>query len=281
MPALGRKARDLYAVMGNPISHTKSPLIHQAFAQQTDQAIDYCAICVATGGFQEALWQFRARGGKGLNVTLPFKQDAYRLAGEVSAGAQRAGAANTLWFDSKERIHAENTDGIGLVHDIVVNHQRSLRGQRILLLGAGGAARGVMAPLLAEDPAGVWLVNRTVAKAEELARLFGDLGEIRPLGYERLAGNRFDLVINATSASLHGGLPPLPSDLLAPRACCYDMMYGAEDTPFVRWARNQGAQQAVDGLGMLVEQAAVSFYLWRGVKPDTQAVIAELRERAG
>ncbi|MGH8659480.1 MAG: shikimate dehydrogenase [Gammaproteobacteria bacterium] len=275
------QTRDLYAVMGNPVSHTKSPQIHQAFAQQTDQAIDYCAICVATGGFEEALWQFRARGGKGLNVTLPFKQEAYRLAGEVSATAQRAGAANTLWFDSKDQIHAENTDGIGLVHDIVVNHQRSLSGQRILLLGAGGAARGVMAPLLGEDPAGVWLVNRTVAKAEELARLFGDLGKIRPLGYERFAGNRFDVIINATSASLQGGLPPLAPDLLAPGACCYDMMYGDEDTPFVRWARKQGAQQAVDGLGMLVEQAAAAFYLWRGVRPDTQAVIAKLRERAG
>ncbi len=281
MPALETQTRDLYAVMGNPVSHTKSPQIHQAFAQQTDQAIDYCAICVATGGFEEALWQFRARGGKGLNVTLPFKQEAYRLAGEVSATAQRAGAANTLWFDSKDQIHAENTDGIGLVHDIVVNHQRSLSGQRILLLGAGGAARGVMAPLLGEDPAGVWLVNRTVAKAEELARLFGDLGKIRPLGYERFAGNRFDVIINATSASLQGGLPPLAPDLLAPGACCYDMMYGDEDTPFVRWARKQGAQQAVDGLGMLVEQAAAAFYLWRGVRPDTQAVIAKLRERAG
>ncbi len=280
MPALGTKTHDLYAVMGNPISHSKSPQIHRAFAEQTAQAIDYCAICVAAGGLEDALRQFRARGGKGINVTLPFKQDASRLAGEVSEGVRRAGAANTLWFDSKDKIHAENTDGIGLVQDIVVNHQRSLRGQRILLLGAGGAARGVMAPLLAEEPAGIWLVNRTDAKAEELARLFGDLGEIRCLGYERLAGNRFDLIINATSASLQGGLPPLPAGLLAPGACCYDMMYGAEATPFVRWARNEGAAQALDGLGMLVEQAAVSFYLWRGVRPDTQAVIGKLRKPA-
>jgi shikimate dehydrogenase len=278
---VGRKTPDLYAVMGNPISHTKSPQIYQAFARQTQQAIEYRAICVPTGGFEEALWQFRASGGKGVNVTLPFKQDAHRLAGVVSAGTERAGAANTLWFDSEGEIHAENTDGIGLVHDIVVNHRRSLREQRILLLGAGGAARGAMAPLLAEDPAGIWVVNRTVAKAEELARIFRDLGEVCPLEYERLAGNRFDVLINATSASLQGRVPPLSSDLLAPGALCYDMMYGAGDTPFVRWARNQGVEQAIDGLGMLIEQAAVSFYLWRGVRPDTRTVIAGLRERSG
>lgn len=275
-----RAARlDRYAVMGNPISHSKSPEIHRAFAEQTGQPMSYGAIHVALGVFEAAVRRFQDEGGKGLNVTLPFKQEAYRVASQPSDRVHRAGAANTLWFAAKGKVHADNTDGIGLVQDILVNHRRPLRGQCILMLGAGGAARGVLAPLLAEKPTGVWVANRTVSKAEELAKLFADLGAVYPLGYERLGGKQFDLVINATSASLQGEIPPLPARLLAPGAWCYDMMYGDSDTPFLRWARSQRTEYAVDGLGMLVEQAASSFYLWRGIRPDTRPVIASLRCR--
>ncbi|HXH03718.1 MAG TPA: shikimate dehydrogenase [Candidatus Competibacteraceae bacterium] len=270
---------DQYAVMGNPIAHSESPRIHSLFAAQTGQRLAYRAILVDTapGAFAAAVRAFRDEGGKGLNVTLPFKQDAWVLAEVLSARAERAGAVNTLHFRDDGVIYGDNTDGAGLVRDLAVNHGLRLEGSRILLAGAGGAARGVLAPLLAEKPAGVIVANRSADKASELALRFSDLGPVSGGGYAELAGRRFDLIINATAAGLSDEVPPLPEDVLAAGGVCYDMVYGSSPTAFVRWGQAHGARLALDGLGMLVEQAAESFLLWRGVRPDTAPVLAALR----
>jgi len=271
-----------YAVMGNPINHSKSPMIHTLFAQQTQQSIEYTAIHVDLGGFDQAVGNFKASGGKGLNVTVPFKEEAWALANERSDRAERAGAVNTLKFID-DKILGENTDGIGLVNDLTVNHGCDLKDKRILLLGAGGAARGVIAPIMEQQPAEFVIANRTPDRAVGLADHFSDLAQksrcrIIGCGFPTLEGQQFDIVINATAASLKGEVPSLPNDLLNENAVCYDMMYGAKPTAFMAWATNHGASQVLDGLGMLVEQAAESFYIWRGVRPDTQSVISTIRE---
>ncbi|MEW6645940.1 MAG: shikimate dehydrogenase [Pseudomonadota bacterium] len=268
---------DRYAVMGNPIGHSKSPLIHTRFAAQTGQALSYEAILVELGDFPAAVARFRAAGGQGLNVTVPFKQEAWALARQRSRRAERAGAVNTLRWEADGSLFGDNTDGVGLVRDLKDNHGVPLAGRRLLLLGAGGAVRGVLEPLLEERPAALVIANRTVAKAEELAAAFADLGTVRASSFAALAGQQFDVVINGTAASLQGEVPPLPDGILAPGAVCYDMMYGKEPTAFLRWAMAAGAAQSADGLGMLVEQAAEAFYLWRGVRPATAEVIAALR----
>jgi shikimate dehydrogenase len=268
---------DQYAVLGNPIHHSKSPRIHALFAAQTGQFLEYRAILVEPGGFAAAVDAFRATGGRGLNITVPCKQDAWVYADVLSARAERAGAVNTLVFRDNGEAFGENTDGIGLVRDLTHNHGLALAGKRILLLGAGGAARGVVQPLLAAAPASLVIANRTPDKAAELALLFSDLSPVAGCSFPELAGRRFDLIINATAAGLKDQVPPLPADVVAPGGWCYDMMYGDEPTAFVRWAQAQGAEQAVDGLGMLVEQAAEAFLLWRGVRPETKAVLAQLR----
>jgi shikimate dehydrogenase len=268
---------DLYAVMGNPIAHSKSPRIHALFAAQTRQRMSYEAMLVELGGFEQALGNFQAHGGKGCNVTLPFKEEAWRLMDARSERAEAAGAVNTVVFRPDGSRYGDNTDGVGLVRDLKDNHGVALAGRRLLILGAGGAVRGVLGPLLAEQPASVVIANRTVPRATELARAFAAQGAVRAAGFEALAGECFDVVINGTSASLQGELPPLPAGLLAPHAWCYDMMYGAQPTVFMQWAAAQGAH-AIDGLGMLVEQAAESFALWRGVHPDTAPVIKVLRD---
>lgn len=270
---------DRYAVMGNPIAHSQSPFIHTIFAQQTQQSIDYQAILVdtAVGKFEQAVADFQRAGGKGLNVTVPFKQAAYALVKQRSSRAEKAGAINTLWFDSQGNCIGDNTDGVGLVRDLTQNNQATIAEKRLLILGAGGAVRGVLTPLLQTKPQSCTIANRTVAKAEELAQLFAEEGIIHACSYEALAGQQFDLVINGTSASLQGELPPLPIDLLAKNAWCYDMAYGKTTTPFVHWAKQQNAAVALDGLGMLVEQAAEAFHLWRGVFPETAPVIKKLR----
>ena len=268
--------KDVYGVMGNPITHSKSPRIHRLFAQQTNQRLEYTAIHVDLGGFAQAVGNFDASGGKGLNVTVPFKQEAWALVDVRSARAERAGAVNTIKFDKDQR-YGDNTDGVGLVNDLTLNQLCALQGKRILLMGAGGAARGVLAPLLEGKPGQLLIANRTPDKAVELAAAFADLGVINGCGYHELEGRQFDLVINATAASLQGELPPLPPGLLAADAVCYDMMYG-KVTPFMAWAEAHGATLVLDGLGMLVEQAAESFYLWRGVRPQTAPVIALLRK---
>ena len=266
---------DQYGVMGNPITHSKSPRIHTLFAQQTQQHLEYTAIHVDLGGFDQAVGNFDASGGKGLNITVPFKHEAYALVDERSARAERAGAVNTIKFEKNKR-YGDNTDGVGLVNDLTHNHQITLQGKRILLMGAGGAARGVLAPLLACKPTLLVIANRTPDKAVALADAFADLGKVQGCGYHELGDQQFDLVINATAASLQGELPPLPDKLLADGAVCYDMMYG-KLTPFMEWAKAHGAAQVLDGLGMLVEQAAESFFIWRGIRPETAPVITMLR----
>ncbi len=272
------KKPDEYGVMGNPIAHSKSPLIHAAFAKQTQQRMQYSALLVDLGGFPQAVGNFQANGGKGVNVTVPFKQEAWRLADELSERARLAGAVNTLVFGENNTIFGDNTDGIGLLRDIQQNHKIVLENKRILLLGAGGAARGVCLPLLEAKPTLLVVANRTVDRAIELAELFSHHGAVQGSSYQELSGKQFDLVINATSASLQGELPPLPDGLLAEESACYDMMYGAEPTPFLQWAEQQHCQKRVDGLGMLVEQAAESFERWRGIRPETELLIQQMRK---
>ncbi|MCR4331503.1 MAG: shikimate dehydrogenase [Sulfuricaulis sp.] len=267
-----------YAVMGNPVAHSKSPVIHKQFAHQFGHDIEYTALWVDTDGFAEAVEQFRAEGGKGLNITVPFKLEAYRLAANLSDRAKLAGAVNTIRFEPDGKIFGDNTDGTGLAHDLTKNLNVLLRGKKILVLGAGGAARGVLGPLLKQNPAVLVIANRTVSKAKELARTFAHFGKVEAVGYDELVGKRFDVVINGTSASLKGEVPPLPVNLFTSGAVAYDMMYGDKPTPFLEWAMLHGAETAADGLGMLVEQAAESYLLWRGVRPETKQVIAALRK---
>ncbi len=269
---------DKYAVFGNPIKHSKSPLIHAAFAAQCDQKMQYRAVRVEEDGFQRAASRFFAEGGCGLNVTLPFKVDAFEFAGRQSERARRAGAVNTLTRGADGVIEGDNTDGIGLVRDMVANLGWVVQGLRVLVIGAGGAVRGVLEPLLRERPRELLIVNRTAERADQLAREFSDLGALEGGGYELIGERQFDLVINASSAGLAGEVPDLPATLLTERSCCYDMIYGAEPTPFMRWAAHHAAWAVADGLGMLVEQAAQSFYIWRHVRPETRPVIHQIRE---
>ncbi|MDM7322852.1 MAG: shikimate dehydrogenase [Gammaproteobacteria bacterium] len=261
---------DRYAVIGNPIAHSQSPRIHALFAAQSGQAMTYERILAPLDGFREAVLRFRAEGGRGMNVTVPFKLQAAELCDTLSERAARAGAVNTLIFHPDGTIEGDNTDGAGLVRDLL-GHGVRIEDQRVLILGAGGAVRGVLAPLLAERPRELVIANRTADKARQLAADFADLGPVRGCGLEALMGS-FDLIINGTSASLSGERPPLADDLLAKGAVAYDMAYGQEPTPFQCWAQAHGARLALDGLGMLVEQAAESFYRWRGVRPDTVPV---------
>lgn len=269
---------DLYAVFGNPINHSKSPVIHRQFAEQTGQDMHYNKQLVNEGEFELAAQEFFAQGGKGLNITVPFKLNAFAFAQKRTARAERAGAVNTLAKLSDGSILGDNTDGIGMIHDMH-NLGWELEGKRVLILGAGGAVRGILQPLLEEKPGQVVIANRTPEKAEELAKNFLDLGDIRAKSFAQLQGDHFDLVINGSSASMQGELPPLPDDLLAANACCYDMMYGAEPTIFLTWAKQHGAAQIADGLGMLIGQAAEAFYLWRQIRPEVIPVITALRRQ--
>lgn len=268
---------DKYAVFGNPIKHSKSPIIHASFAAQCSQSIQYRAVRVEIDGFAGAARKFFEGGGRGLNVTVPFKQDAFSFADRHSERARRAGAVNTLSLASDGTIEGDTTDGVGMVRDMVANLGWVMQGQRVLIIGAGGAVRGILEPLLRERPKEAVIVNRTAGKAAELAQAFSDLAPVSGGGYELLGERQFDLVINASSAGLSGELPDLPSSLLTERSCCYDMIYGAEPTPFMRWAAHHAAWAVADGLGMLVEQAAESFFIWRHVRPETRPVINEIR----
>jgi len=271
---------DLYAVMGNPVAHSKSPFIHNRFAADTAQDLQYQALLVPLQEFSQAVTGFFAGGGKGLNVTVPFKQEAWKLADSLSPQAMRAGAVNTLLVVAGQLV-GHNTDGAGLVRDLCVNWQGVLAGKKVLVLGAGGATRGILEPLLNEQPGQLLIANRTVSKAEELAEQFADLGPVSAVSYQDLNDYQVDWVINATAASLQGELPPLPDSLLAAGAWCYDLMYASEPTVFCRWASEHGAARSLDGLGMLVEQAAEAFCIWRGIRPVTTAILAELRQKAG
>ncbi|GGY88450.1 shikimate dehydrogenase (NADP(+)) [Cellvibrio zantedeschiae] len=269
---------DQYAVFGNPINHSKSPAIHRQFAEQTGQDLHYAKQLVAEDEFVKTVQAFFAQGGKGLNVTIPFKVEAFGFAQELTPRAQRAGAVNVLALQTDGKILGDNTDGIGMVHDMH-NLDWEIQGKRVLILGAGGAVRGILQPLLAEHPIQVVIANRTLSKAEELVAEFHDLGDVKASSFEQLAGEKFDLIINGTSTSLSGDLPPLPADLLNPNAYCYDLMYGAEPTVFLKWALENGAAKIADGLGMLVGQAAEAFYLWRHIRPEVVPVITALRRQ--
>ncbi|MBS1228932.1 MAG: shikimate dehydrogenase [Proteobacteria bacterium] len=268
---------DKYAVIGNPIGHTKSPLIHSTFARQTGQDIAYGVIEGPLDGFCQTVDSFRAAGGCGLNVTAPFKLDAFAYATDLTEQAQLAGAVNALKFEG-DQVFAQNFDGIGLTRDIVHNLGFPMQGKRVLLLGAGGAARGALLPILAQQPAKLLIVNRTESKAHALVAQFSNFGELAAASYPELSASpeTFDVVINATSASLRGELPPVHTDVLSPDGLAYELVYGKGLTPFLRLAQGTGVRRLADGVGMLVEQAAEAFAWWRGVRPDTRTVITTL-----
>jgi shikimate dehydrogenase len=270
---------DRYAVIGNPIEQSRSPFIHGAFAQATGQDMTYVKLLGPLGGFAETVDAFRAAGGRGLNVTTPFKLDAYAYATDRSEDAQWAGAANALKFEGA-RVWAENFDGVGLVRDVVSNLGFAMAGRRVLVLGAGGAVRGALLPLLAQRPALLVVANRTLDKAHELAamaaRRAGPATEVRACGYGGLAGQSFDIVLNATSASMRAELPPVPGSVFAPGSLAYELAYGKGLTPFLQVAAQASARHLADGVGMLAEQAAEAFAWWRGVRPATALVIREL-----
>ncbi len=267
---------DRYAVFGNPIGHSKSPFIHTLFARQTNQSLTYTAECAPVGGFIEAVTAFFAEDGKGCNVTLPFKEEAYQFASRLTERAQLAGAVNTLKKLDDGEIIGDNTDGAGLVQDLL-QHQVVLEGARILIIGAGGAARGVIPPLLAQKPASLTITNRTFTKAVALAELFSAYGAVTAKEMNAIS-QEYDVIINSTSASLSGELPNISPVIFAPNSTSYDMMYGCGDTKFNLWAKEHGAAQVYDGLGMLVGQASESFMLWRGLRPGTKQILRELRK---
>jgi shikimate dehydrogenase len=269
-------SKDRYAVIGHPVAHSRSPSIHAQFAAQTSQSIEYGTIDAPPAQLESAIRAFLDAGGKGLNITVPHKEAALPLAAELTPRARRARAINTLAVRKDGTLLGDNTDGAGLARDLLNNQRITIAGRRLLLLGAGGAARGVLAPLLGLRPSELVIANRTVRRADELVAMFSDLGMLRASGLEDLGNEPFDIVINATAASLAGEVPSLPPAVVNAHTICYDMAYAREETAFVRWAHERGATRAVDGLGMLVEQAAESFHLWRGIRPDTASVLSAL-----
>lgn len=266
---------DRYAVIGNPIKQSMSPVIHAAFAQQTGQQLEYGKLFAEVDGFKDAADEFFAAGAKGLNITAPFKLDAFEYANTLTERARTAGAVNTLALQGDGTLLGDNTDGPGLVSDIRNHLGWDIKGKKLLMLGAGGATRGTLLPLLKEQPAQLHIANRTAAKAEQLAEDFSAYGSLTASGLEDIPVG-FDLIINASAAGLSGERPQIAETAVGPECCVYDMVYGAEPTPFMRWAADLGAQSA-DGLGMLVGQAAEAFYLWRGVRPQVAPVLEMLR----
>ena len=265
---------DKYCVFGNPIKQSRSPFIHQSFAKTTKQTLHYDTCLVELDGFNDAVYDFIAEQGQGANVTVPFKEQALNIADELSDRARLAGAVNTLTF-KEGKFYGDNTDGEGLVQDLLRNSVQ-LKDSRILLLGAGGAAKGVILPLFAQNPKNVTIANRTISKAEGLIEQFNN-NKLTACGFEQTTEQEFDVIINATSASLSGRLPALSASIIKSNTVCYDMVYGKSLTPFLVWTQLQGANKSIDGLGMLVAQAAESFDIWRGVKPAVESVLHELR----
>lgn len=266
---------DQYAVIGNPIAQSKSPLIHGMFAQASGQHMEYSKIEGTVGAFAADVDAFRARGGRGLNITAPFKLDAFVYATEHSERAKLAGAVNAMKFDGA-RVQAENFDGVGLVRDVTHNLGCAMKGKRVLFLGAGGAARGALLPFLDQSPAELVIANRSLDKALELAAIGSARGVVRSCGYSDLDGQTFDLVFNGTSASLRAELPPVPASVFVNCSLAYELAYGKGLTPFLRLAHNAGVKRLADGVGMLAEQAAEAFLWWRGLRPDTHAVIEKI-----
>lgn len=269
---------DRYAVVGNPVKHSLSPKIHTLFAEQLDDSISYVALEAPIGEFSAFAAALHSEGYSGLNVTVPFKEQAWQLAQDRSEKAVTARAVNTL-IRTDSGWRGDNTDGVGLYRDLTSNLGLSLRGLNILILGAGGAVRGVLQPLLEAEPARIHIANRTASKAAELAEDFKRCGKVTGGGLDVVTAHPFDLIINGTAASLQGEVPAIPDDLLSAGGVCYDMMYAAKPTAFVKWGNDHGAGISHDGLGMLVEQAAEAYFLWRGKRPDTAPVLRELRAR--
>ena len=270
---------DRYALVGNPITHSLSPRIHSLFAEQAKQPISYEAIELSLDDFPAQIRALQQQGLKGVNVTVPFKQQAWEICQKTSPRAEQARAVNTLVFMENGEISGDNTDGAGLIRDLIHNHDTAIARRKILILGAGGAVRGVLAPLLVLDPTSVTIANRTISKAQDLADVFHPIGDVKACGYDDLRNEQFDLIINGTSAGLNREVPPISHEVLGINSVCYDMMYDTSaPTAFVEWARKHGASRAIDGLGMLVEQAAESFYVWRGIRPETNEVIQSLRQ---
>lgn len=269
---------DRYAVIGNPIKQSKSPWIHAKFADQTHQQLAYRAILVELDQFESFVEEFFATGGAGLNITVPFKERAWAMAQELNLAASSTGAVNTLYRDSQGRLVGANTDGVGLLRDLKENYGALLKDKRVLLLGAGGAVKGVLPNLVAESPNIIYLANRDLEKAKTVAARMHGAVPVEAVSYAGIPAEPFDLVINGTSAGLYGEVPPIPSAVVNTHTWCYDMLYGVGDTAFQKWAKEQNASKALDGLGMLVEQAAEAFRIWRGVSPETKSVISELRQ---
>ena len=267
---------DQYGVVGHPISHSWSPFIHGLFAKQTDQSLVYRLYDIVPENFRAQVLEFFTRGGRGLNVTVPHKEAAAELANDLTTRADRAGAVNTLVLNEDHTLLGDNTDGYGLVTDLSKNLGLRITNQRVLILGAGGATRGVTEPLLSLGPTELVIANRTPERAVNLASLFSDLGPVRGCGFEHVGDEPFDIIINATAAGLSGAVPHVAVGVIASHTVCYDMSYSKSATPFVTWAIEQGCARAHKGWGMLVEQAAESFTLWRGVRPDTEPVLAAL-----
>ncbi len=267
---------DRYGVIGHPIAHSKSPVIHRLFADATGQDLSYDAIDIPPEELTGRVRQLFAEGYRGLNVTVPHKTEVLKVTSRLTSRAELAGAVNTLILHADGAVEGDNTDGTGLVNDLRQNLRTRLAGTRMLILGAGGATRGIVPALFDTKPRDILVANRTAERAQALARDFRMLGKILGCQFQELGGQRFDLVINATSAGLKGEVPPFPASILGPETLCYDLSYSMQDTPFVTWARENGAGRIAQGWGMLVEQAAESFYAWRGVRPDTRPVIARL-----
>jgi shikimate dehydrogenase len=267
---------DRYGVIGHPIAHSKSPVIHRLFADMTGQDISYDAIDIPPEELGDRVRQLLGEGFRGLNVTVPHKTEVVKLTSRLSPRAELAGAVNTLIVHADGVVEGDNTDGTGLVNDLRQNLRTRLAGTRILILGAGGATRGIVPALFDAKPRDVMIANRTAERAQALAQDFRMLGKISACQFQELGGQTFNLVINATSAGLKGEMPPFPGSILGPETLCYDLSYAMQDTPFVKWAKHNGAGRVAQGWGMLVEQAAESFYAWRGVRPDTRPVIARL-----
>jgi len=273
---MAAESPDRYGVIGYPVSHSRSPVIHKLFALQTGQNMQYELLQVPPDKLTSAVRQFRHTGGKGLNVTVPHKTAVVALVDELSERAESAGAVNTLTF-GPDAVHGDNTDGVGLLRDLQDNLGLRLAGASILILGAGGATRGIIRPLLEAGPSSLTVANRTVSRAEELRQRFARWGDLSACSFEDIdLSEPYDLVINATSAGLKGETPPYPAGAVGHATCCYDMSYGLQPTPFCLWGAALGAARSVMGWGMLVEQAAESFYIWRGIRPDTQPVLKQL-----
>ena len=272
----GATTLDRYGVIGYPVSHSRSPVIHRLFALQTGQDIQYELLQVMPDKLEQAVRQFQHTGGKGLNITVPHKSKVGKLCDQLSERASTAGAVNTLVFRDRE-IYGDNTDGIGLLRDLAVNFGVNIEGSRILILGAGGATRGIVGPLLEMAPASLLIANRTLNKATTIADHFSRAGSISACRFDEIPSTiDYDLIINATSAGLKGETPPYPTQAISNSTFCYDLSYGLRPTPFSEWARDHGAEQSVMGWGMLVEQAAESFHLWRGIRPDTAPALKQM-----